>query len=248
MRNYPTFAAARRAGYRVCKPWEYGGKQITVKGRVLVCGPDEAHSPTEWSRRGYRVRAGQQPHATRSGRVGGKRQVWDVYRKDQVRPKGKWTPRPPRQIPILAAIWVLNQRAKRCRDLARHHYDAERFGFATSARREKVRLYELKGQALHHLVESGELKVIGHHQFPDGQWAEVLQGGGYTFHRPCPTQPGTAGAQIDHIEAKPRGAKDPKLKDALLTANSFLAAKPRAHVFSWPPRVGPPAGVRIRIP
>lgn len=61
-----TITGALVVGYRELQPWQYGGEQIIVKGRVFVRAPKEAHSKTEWARRGFLVRADAKPHCERS--------------------------------------------------------------------------------------------------------------------------------------------------------------------------------------
>ena len=78
--------------------------------------------------------------------------------------------------------------------------------------------------------------MAGYHHFPGGNWAEVLRGEGYTFHRPCPVRDAEEGEPIEEIEAKPRAAEEPRLKDALHTAGVYLAGKRRVEVFEWPRR------------
>jgi len=80
------------------------------------------------------------------------------------------------------------------------------------------------------------LGVVGFHQFPGCIWAEVLEGCGYRFHRPCPAWPGEAAEALGEIEAKPKGRKEPRLKDAIHTLQEYLACKPEAEVYEWPPR------------
>ena len=197
---------------------------------------EDAVSATEWGRRGYRVRPGQEPHAWLSGRVGkgtGKKITWPVYRLDQVEPKRTLTTRPPQAIDVLAAVWVVNRAAKRYRDAAQACYQGRAHGFASVNKQKKEDYYRLKSQALHHLVASGRLQVVGYHAFAGGNWAEVLQGEGYTFHRPCPPQQAEA-VQLDGIEAKPRDRTEPRLKDALHTLEEYLADKPEADYYQWP--------------
>ncbi len=109
-------------------------------------------------------------------------------------------------------------------------------GFAGKMKREKERIYDLKGQVLHHMVEAGVLVGGKLHRFEFGNWAEILAGGGYTFHRPCPPPDGdSAGVElIESIEAKPKGTKEPTLKVAYEAVEKFLVGKERASVYQWP--------------
>jgi hypothetical protein len=232
---FKTIKEALQTGFRQRKDWEYGGEEITVKGRLLVRNPKGALSQTEWSKRGYRVRNDAKPHSQRSfysterGHL-----TYDVYREDQVEPKRRVTPMPPKGIDILAAVWVINRRAKRCRELASSHYKSHTHDFAATAKEEKLELYRLKGQALHYLFAEGRLAIVGYHRFRGDNWAEVLAGGGYDFHRPCPAQVANTSKAIDQIEAKPRGSKEPRLKDARYTVEEYLRDKPQVDVYEWP--------------
>jgi hypothetical protein len=174
----------------------------------------------------------------RSGRIADQKTVtYAVYREDQVEPKRKVSPTPAALIDILAAVWVINRRAKRCRDLASKHHGRRAYGFAGTVKEEKTELYRLKGLAIHHLLADGRLEVVGHHRFPGGNWAEVLQGSGYTFHRPCPPQDGANVEDREEIEAKPKETKEPRLKDARHTVNAYLQGKPSVIVFQWARKV-----------
>jgi hypothetical protein len=64
-----------------------------------------------------------------------------------------------------------------------------------------------------------------------------LSAEGYTFHQPCPPPAGdTEAKELDGVEAKPRGAKEPRLKDALHTIALYLDGKPNVAVYKWPAR------------
>ena len=80
----------------------------------------------------------------------------------------------------------------------------------------------------------------GYHCFPGDHWAEVLACDGYTFHRPCPPVEGVVVEERNEIEAKPKGAKEPRLKDALHTIEEFLKDRPTFTVYQWPPQQRPP--------
>jgi hypothetical protein len=97
----------------------------------------------------------------------------------------------------------------------------------------------LKAQALQHLLVEGRLQLAGYHHFPEGQWAAVLSGEGHTFHRPYPDGAGETSCEIDVIDAKPREAKEPRLKDALYTVRHYLSGKPEVQVYQWPARIRP---------
>jgi len=140
------------------------------------------------------------------------------------------------ELPLLTALFTLNRRAKRCRDLAQTYYQSGMYGLAGKMKREKKRIYHLKGQVLHHLVEAGVLVGGKYHRFEFGVCAEILEGGGYTFHRPCPPQVNVANV-IESIEAKPKGSREPSLLVAFEVINNFLEGKELVSVYQWPPRM-----------
>jgi hypothetical protein len=233
MTAFKTLKAAREAGFCEREDYHYGGEEIIVKGHLLVRNAKAAVSRTEWSKRGFRVGRDAIPHARCSvysmnlGHL-----IYDVYREDQVEPKRRAAP--PKQIDILAAVWVINRRAKRCRDLASTHYATGTHGLTAAVKQEKLELYRMKGQALHYLHSEGRLTIVGYHRFPGGNWAEVLHGSAYVFHRPCPAQASGTAAEIEEIEAKPRRSKEPRLKDARHTVEEYLRDRPEVEVFEWP--------------
>jgi hypothetical protein len=246
---YKTLKDAYADGWHKAQPEEYGGERILLMGHPLVRNTEIAVSSSEWGRRGFRVLAGQEPHCQLSGRFGEGRSkmiTWPVYRKDQVIPKRKTTARPPQAVDVLAALWTVNRAAKRRRDAAQACYQGRAHGFARAHKRTKAEYYRLKSQALHHLLAEGRLRIAGYHVFAGGNWAEVVQGEGYTFHRPCPPQEGKA-VQLDGIEAKPRGREEPRLKDALHTIKEYLDGKPEADCYEWP-APDHPARNRFRRP
>ncbi|RLT17428.1 MAG: hypothetical protein DWI28_06175 [Planctomycetota bacterium] len=143
------------------------------------------------------------------------------------------------KLPVLAALFTLNRRAKRCRDLAQGYYQKSMHGFAGDMKQEKKRIYFLKGQVLHHHVEAGVLVGGKYHRFEEEiTWAEVLEGQGYRFHRPCPPQgEGVVAEVIESVEAKPKTAKEPTLKMAYQVVEAFLADKKLVSVYQWPARI-----------
>lgn len=144
------------------------------------------------------------------------------------------------RLPVLAALFTLNRRAKRCRDLAQTYYQEGMHGFAGDMKREKNRIYDLKGQVLHHMVEAGVLVGGKFHRFEFGNWAEILEGDGYRFHRPCPPQESLPETElIESIESKPKDASEPTLAIAYEVIERFLSDKRRVAVYEWPPKARP---------
>lgn len=88
-------------------------------------------------------------------------------------------------------------------------------------------------------MEEGRLTPETFHKFGDN-WAEVLTGEGYRFHRPCrpPVNADTLEVvQLEEIEAKPHKADEPRLKDAEFTLEKYLADREHEDVYHWPSRV-----------
>jgi hypothetical protein len=146
------------------------------------------------------------------------------------------------RLSVLSAIFTLNRRAKRCRDLAQLYYQANMHGLAGKYKREKERIYVLKGQVLAHLLVEERLKVTGVHQFQGGNFAEVLEGEGYRFHRPCP-QPAAPETVIllESIESKPKESSEPTIETAFEAVQRFLSGKERTSVYEWTPRTYRPS-------
>lgn len=140
----------------------------------------------------------------------------------------------PSQVPLMAALWRINRSAKRYRDAAQKCYLAGNHGLARRCKEIKLELYDLKSQALHYFVEDGNLEHAGYHQF-EKNWAELLRGEGYTFHRPCPPpmSPLHETENLEMIEAKPVEQTEPKLKDSIFTIEQYLDGRPRVEVYRW---------------
>lgn len=236
---YKTLKAAYAAGFVKHKPEQYGGEVAVVKNHTLVRYTKGAVSRTAWERQGFRVRPDQEPHAVVGGRVGGRYRWWDVFRDDQVEPLRRRVTPPATTVPILSAVWAINRHAKRLRDRASAWWSGCRRDLAGQNAERKREYYALKGQCLHHLLADGRVAVTGYCRFGQSGdlWSEVLAGGGYTFHRPCPPVENLRDVpNLVGIEAKPRGAGEPRLRDALLTVRGYLADRPTVVGYEWPAR------------
>lgn len=138
------------------------------------------------------------------------------------------------KLSVLTALFTLNRRAKRCRDSAQTYFQNGMHGFAGKMKREKERIYYLKGQVLEHLVRAGILTGGEFHRFEHGNWAEVLEGDGFRFHRPAPPQVESPDVkQLESIEAKPKSAKEPTLDVAYEIVKRFLEGKEKVSVYEW---------------
>jgi hypothetical protein len=92
------------------------------------------------------------------------------------------------------------------------------------------------------LLIEGRLAVTGIHRFEAGNFAEVLEGEGYRFHRPCP-QPADPETVIllESIESKPKESSEPTIETAFEVVQRFLAGKERISVYEWTPRTYRPS-------
>jgi hypothetical protein len=228
MGTYKTLKAAKADGFHKPKAWEYGGELLRLKNHTLVRNPKEAVSRHKWSARGYRIKTGATPHANQSHHVAGRTKKYPVYRDDQVIGKRRVTECPAVEIPILLAVWALNRSAKRYRDSGQSHYLHANHGLAGHAKNTKENYYDLKAQALEQLLTEGKLTVMGYQLFGENKyWTEVLQGDGFTFHRPC-ARPSTQYRDcqvLETIPAKERSAREPRVKDAIYTVENYLAER-----------------------
>jgi hypothetical protein len=157
---------------------------------------------------------------------------------------------------VLAAVFTLTRQSKRDRDKAQLYYRMARnrsryesnpyHDHSTNAKERKERYYRLKGQALAHLLAEGVVKVTGLHRF-GVNYAELLEGRGYRFHRPCPA-PDPVPADVPNLgeglEAKPKKRKELGLRVAIATVEKYLEGRPVLDVYQWPTRVRPTRTVR----
>lgn len=123
-------------------------------------------------------------------------------------------PKEIRPCDLLAAIFAVNRAAKRWRDTAQKHYQAGSHGLARTAREKKESLYELKDQGIAAAYTAGRINVVERHA-----GLILYRGEGYCFHsRLEPMEldeiPEGDSAPIE-IEAKPKGAKEPRQIDAI---------------------------------
>lgn len=129
-------------------------------------------------------------------------------------------PKPPKAIDLLAAIFAATRAAKRFRDAAQSCYQKGSHGFATTFRLRKEMLYALKDKGIAAGFATGRIKPIT-------RTAHLVEyrGEGYCFHStllPDSTTLAEAStAQPLRVEAKPREAAEPRLKDALFTLESL---------------------------
>ncbi len=123
---------------------------------------------------------------------------------------------------VLLALHSGNRASKRSRD-------DRSIGFNTNE------FYSLKNQALAHLVESGVLAPAAIHKFKR-VYAELVAGGGYSFHRPCPPPATDEGVKCvgDKIESKPLEAHEYSAEYAMDVVKYFLEDKLDVPVYVWP--------------
>ena len=192
---------------------------------------------TAWSQAGRRLVQDAEPAAMHIGRY----DVYFLYDESQTRPKrvGK----PPLNIDLLAALFTATRAAKRYRNAAQTHYQMFQHGFASTCRRQKERLYQLKDNGLVAAVRSGRVQAVSAHGC-----LTVYKGGGYCYHsllRPKGAVLPEAGTDPLTVEAKPKEADEPRLKDAVHTLKELPALADDAikagefERLSFPPRQRP---------
>lgn len=154
---------------------------------------------------------------------------------------------PPTVESVLAALWALTRQAKRDRDKAQSHYQkavsqsyrrSRRYhNHCQRAKERKNLYYQLKGQGLAHLISDGVLQVSEIHRFGNN-FAELVVGGGYQFHRPCPVPnpipEGVKDFGDEGIEAKAKKKKELGIGKAVSIARAYLDGRPNIAVFEWP--------------
>jgi hypothetical protein len=121
-----------------------------------------------------------------------------------------------RDVDLLAAIFTVNRAAKRQRDAAQAYYQNRMHGFAGASKRRKIQFYALKDRGIAAAHQAGRLTCLYRH---GGLF--LWQGESYSFHstlKPIglevPELPLREGEDFLFVEAKPKGAKEPRLSDA----------------------------------
>ncbi len=157
---------------------------------------------------------------------------YSIYRESDTRPKRVANYREPVTVDLLAAIFAVNRAAKRYRDAASAQYWASNHGFARRAKITKTHLYELKDRGISAALQTGRIAYEGTH----GGFA-LYRGEGYCYHSTLspadavlPVEPLAAALRV---EAKPRTAKEPRLKDAVATLEALPAP---VGMVAMPPR------------
>jgi hypothetical protein len=127
-------------------------------------------------------------------------------------------------VDLLVAIFTVNRAAKRQRDLAQKHYRNGMHGFAGSSRKRKEEYYDLKDRGIMSAHQAGQLSC----EYRHGNLF-LWRGEGYSFHSTLkPTglevleMALNDGQQHLFIEAKPKGAKEPRIADAVYTLEGLV--------------------------
>ena len=128
---------------------------------------------------------------------------------------------PPQKVDLLAAIFAATRSAKRYRDAAQTCYRAGKHGFAGHARRQKASLYALKDRGIAAVYLAGRIAPV--RRVGDG--LVEYRGEGYCYHSTLHPKgldmPVAAESHPLLVEAKPREAAEPKLKDAVHTLKAL---------------------------
>ena len=241
--TFRTKKQARAAGFRSLADLSRyeiprrDAEPIIVRGEKFY-RPDQIEpliSRTEARRRGLTVPADAPVERELSARVGdGAKTIrYDGYRLSDCRPVRKCTERPPNSIDLLAAIFAVNKSAKRYRDAASKCYGAGSHAFARAASRRKQELYDLKDRGIAEALRTDRLSLVGIH----GGLA-LYRGAGYCFHstllRDVEPIPEALNTENVFVEAKPREATEPRLKDAIKTLEDLPDADEDCRRLSQP--------------
>ncbi len=198
---------------------------------MILTSPEPLYSRKDAAALALKPKAGALPAETREWKYG----TYPLYRRDDLEPKRTVTLKPPVEVDLLAAIFTVNRTAKRYRDKAGAHYGSRQYGFATNAREVKERMYELKDRGITHAYRQGLLRATGTH----GPLT-YYEGGGYRFHsllRPVHLQLPVLGEETVQVEAKPKGKREVRLKDAEFTLDQLPALNVTGFErHSFPPR------------
>lgn len=173
----------------------------------------------QWNDQGYTPLQGESPAAIQWHRHG---RESHLYAPEQVRPIKKSAVVPAQEIDLLAAIFTVTRAAKRYRDAAQGQYLSGSHTFAGASKQKKEYLYTIKDAGIIAAYRAGRIQPVAVH----GELT-VYIGEGHCFHsllrpegwEPTPEQT----KERVTVEAKPKGKKEPRLKDAELT----LEALPR---------------------
>ena len=129
--------------------------------------------------------------------------------------------RPPKEIDLLVACWTVSRSAKRYRDMAQTCYRRRKHGFAGEARRQKDHLYTLKDRGIVAAHLSGRIAPVS----LVGDGLVEYRGEGFCFHSfLCPkgvNLPSSCNGQPLLVEAKPKEAREPRLRDAVHTLEAL---------------------------
>jgi hypothetical protein len=191
-----------------------GAKVVVVKTEKFYAGADceRLLNKTDARNSGLRIPDGLEPVEWRSWKYG----HFGLWRESDLVPVAKRTEKPPRAIDLLAAVFCVNRSAKRYRDAAGDCYESGTHGLAKAAKQRKERLYGLKDRGIAEAFRQGSIQFVGR----NGTLA-LYRGEGYCFHsRLLP--PGQSEEHDDadapiFVEAKPKGSKEARLKDAVFT-------------------------------
>lgn len=153
--------------------------------------------------------------------------------------------RTPGTVDLLAAIFGATRAAKRCRDGAARSYANGMHGLAGHNRERKEQLYGLKDRGIVAAHGAGRLCAVATH----GPLT-VYRGEGYCFHSllrpkflsvPLPDLSTESSAgELIFVEAKPREAREPRLKDVVHTLSALPELPANDGLFLWEKKQFPP--------
>jgi hypothetical protein len=125
-------------------------------------------------------------------------------------------PQDPKCCDLLVATFAVNRAAKRWRDASQRYYRSEMKALASSAKKKKESLYNLKDRGICNALQAGRISAIERHA-----GLCLYEGSGYRFHSTL-TPKGIELPERDAdrpilIEAKPQGSREPRQMDAIAT-------------------------------
>jgi hypothetical protein len=228
--KFVTKKAARQAGYLPAAEWwtkwalpKRDAIPLLVKGEEFL-GPDQVEdviSATDAKRKKLQLKPGTESVGVKSWRASwGSRAKCNVYRRSDFTDAMPHRVRPPEQIDLLRAIFVVNKSAKRFRDAASAQYNHRQHGLAKTAKRTKLRLYDLKDRGIAAGYKAGRLEFVG-----KAHGMALYRGEGYCFHStliPVGVEMPAGGEQeFLFVESAPRSKNESRLKDAEFTLEAL---------------------------
>ena len=208
---------------------------LWIENAVAAAAPvEQLYSRRDAAAIGMRPRPGAAPAENREWKYG----VYPLFRHEDLVPKKVIVKQEPVEVDLLASVFTANRTAKRYRDSASRYFHGAQYGFATHSRHVKERMYHLKDVGITHAYRQGLLRATGTH----GPLT-MYEGGGYRFHsllHPVGVEVPVLSEETLLVEAKPKGKREVRLKDAIFTLENLPGLDTTGFVRKrFPPRPDP---------